>query len=261
MSVPPRWTSAAGSLRSAPPADNVSLTRWWALFAAYLLVLAVAALWMLAGLGRPWQDLLASPGEFHSAGQQALKLLLFMLYLSLCTGFVPLPGSWMVAAIATQEVALAPNLPATVLLVATAGAAASTMGNLNDYHLYTLLLRTRRAERVRDTAAVRFASGWFARAPFTLLMMFGILPIPIDVARMLAAATRYPLGLFAGANFLGRFVRYMILAAVAYASRVGAADAAAVMVVAAALVVGAKAIAVVGRRRRVPQAAPAESFS
>ena len=260
MSVLPRWISTTRTARNALPADNVSLTRWWALFGVYLLLLGLPALLMLAALGRPWHDLLAAPGEFHASDQQVLKLLLFMLYLSLCTGFVPLPGSWLVVAIATQEVALAPNMAATVLLVATAGALASTMGNLNDYHLYTLLLRTRRVGMVRDTRIVHFAAGWFAKAPFTLLMAFGIAPIPVDLARMLAATTRYPLGLFAGANFLGRFIRYTILAAVAYASRIGAADATVIMVVAAALLAGGKAIALWGRRKRASQPVPVASL-
>jgi len=239
----------------------VSLKRWWALFGVYLLMLILPALWMLGGLGRPWQDLLAAPGEFKATGEQVLKLLLFMLYLSLCTGFVPLPGSWLVVAIATQEVAVAPNLATTVVLVATAGALASTMGNVNDYHLYTLLLRNRRLGMIQDTRLVRLAATGFAKAPFTLLMVFGIVPVPVDVARMLAAATRYPLRLFAGANFLGRFIRYSLLAGAAYASGAGAADATMVMVAAAAVVAGGKVIASRVRRKRTPQAVPVTSLT
>lgn len=261
MSVLPRWVPTTTDDRNAAPVDTVSLTRWWALFGMYLLGLVLPALWMLAALGRPWHDLLASPGDFQASGEQVLKVLLFMLYLSLCTGFVPLPGSWLVVAIATQEVGLAPNMAATVLLVATAGALASTMGNLNDYHLYTLLLRNRRIGMVRDTRLVRFAVRGFAKAPFTLLMTFGIVPIPVDVARMLAATTRYPLGRFAGANFLGRFIRYTILAAVTYASGVGAVNATLIMVAAAALLAGGKAVASVGRRKPSSEAVPVTSLT
>jgi membrane protein DedA with SNARE-associated domain len=60
------------------------------------------------------------------------------------------------------------------------------------------------------------AVGWFERAPFALLFIFNLLPIPIDVARMLAATHRYSRWPFAAANFLGRFIRYGIIAWVTY---------------------------------------------
>ena len=220
----------------ADAGDAVSLRRWFLLFALYLAVLAALAAWMLADLGRPWEQLFTHAGEFRLARHQALKLVIFVGYLSLCCTFLPLPTGWLVAAVATREVALTPDLWSTVLLVGLAGAVGSTMANLNDYHLFTLMLRHRRVAAVRNTRAYRYAARGFARAPFTLVVIFNIIPIPIDVIRMLAATARYRRGAFAAANFFGRFIRYAVLAGAAFALQVGAVPAAlAMLAIAAAL--------------------------
>jgi len=233
------------------------MRRWLAVFAIWLLVLGLPAAWMLGHLGQPWQNLFTHPGAFQENYQQVLKLIIFAIYLSVCSTFVPLPTSWLVAAIATREVALAGSLVSTVFLVAAAGALGSMMANLNDYHLFTLMLRSRKVAAVRDTRLVRYGSGWFAQAPFTWVLLFNIVPIPVDVIRMLAAATRYPLKSFALANFLGRFVRYGLLAALAYAANISALAAAAIMLgVAALLAAGRGVLSLV--RRPEPEQQPAE---
>ena len=217
-------------------ADNVSVKRWLAIFAAYLLVMALPAAYLLGQLGQPWQELFRNPGQFELPWQQLLKLMVFAIYLSVCSTFLPLPTGWIVAAIATREVALAPTMGATVMLVAAAGALGSMMANLNDYHLVTLMLRSRRIAAVRENPLVRVGAGWFAKAPFTLILIFNIIPIPVDVARMMAATTRYPLRLFAAANFIGRFIRYAVLASVAYALDITTMTAIAAMLGVAVLV-------------------------
>jgi len=196
--------------------DGVAVRRWFVLFAAYLAVLAIPTAWMLADLGRPPRELLTHPGQFTEAWHQLAKLLIFAGYLSFCCTFLPLPTGWLVAAIATREVALAPNLAATAVLVGLAGGVGSMMANLNDYHFFTLLLRHRRVAAVRRTRLFGLAHRWFSRAPFSLLVIFNVVPIPVDVIRMLAATGRYPRVPFAAANFVGRFIRYALLAALAY---------------------------------------------
>lgn len=227
--------------------DRVSVRRWALVAAGYLLALGLPTLMLLHRLDRPWSDLFVHPGQFTTASHQALKLLIFTLYLTLCCTFLPLPTGWIVAAVATREVAVAPNLWATVLLVGLTGAIGSTMANLNDFHLFTLLLRNRHIAAVRDGRWSRLAMAWFERAPFTLLLAFNVLPIPVDVVRMLAAAARYSRGKFALANLLGRFLRYGVLAAGAYALELSAGGAAGIMLgLAAAMLVGR---AILGLRR------------
>ena len=210
-------------------ADTVSLRRWFAVFAVYMAVLAIASAYMLDQLGRPWAELFARPQDFTEDWHQALKLLIFTGYLSVCCTFLPLPTGWLVAAIATREFALTEELWSTALLVAAAGAVGSMMANLNDYHLFTLMLRHRRVAAVRGTRLYRSGARWFTRAPFTFLVVFNIIPIPVDVVRMVATTARYGRVAFAAANLLGRFVRYGLLAGLAFATDISATAAAVIM--------------------------------
>ena len=47
-------------------------------------------------------------------------------------------------------------------------------------------------------------------------MFFNVVPIPVDVSRPLAVSHGYPRLRFAAANFLGRFLRYLVIASVTY---------------------------------------------
>jgi membrane protein YqaA with SNARE-associated domain len=123
----------------------------------------------------------------------------------------------MVAAVAMYEFAPVKDVWATTLLVASVGAAASMMANLHDYHIFTWMLRHRRIGRVRQTALYRRAERWFARRPFALLVIFNLLPLPADPpVRMLAATYRHPLRPYAAANFIGRWIRYAVVAFVTF---------------------------------------------
>jgi len=203
---------------SAPP-DALSLRRWFLLYGAYLLALAVPAGLLLRDVPSGWKDLFVHPGQYTLPAQQALKLLIFGLYLSVCTTFVPLPTSWLVSGVATANVALSPNILVTTLLVATVGAVSSTLANGSDFHLFSWLLRHHRVAKVRQTALSRRAGEWFARRPFWLLVVFNIIPIPVDVVRMLAAMHQYPFRPFLAANFVGRFIRYAVIAVVTFELR------------------------------------------
>lgn len=214
---------------ASPRPAELSLRRWFMLFGLYLALLGLPIVLLLDDVGGSWRQLFTDPGEHTTTEAQVLKLLIFAFYLSLCCTFIPLPTSWIVAAIATQKVALTGELWSTALLVGLVGATASTMANLNDYHLFTLLLRHRRIAPVRQTRVGLRAVEWFNKAPFTLLVIFNIIPGPIDVARMVAATGRYPRLPFIGANFLGRFIRYVILAGVCFAVGVGTITATLIM--------------------------------
>jgi hypothetical protein len=206
-----------------PRLTALSLVRWFVIFALYLaLVTLAAAVLMRQASLTSWKDLkdlFHHPGLHTSATDQVLKLLFFALYLSLCCTFVPLPTSWMVAAIATRQVALTGALWSTALLVGVVGAAASTMANLNDYHLFSLLLRHRRIAPVRD-----------------------ILPVPVDIARIIAATGRYPRLPFAAANLAGRFIRYAVLAGVCFWVGVGTVTATLIMLIVAVVLVLGRAL-------------------
>jgi membrane protein YqaA with SNARE-associated domain len=208
--------------------DRISVARWFAIYAVLLLG---ACVWLgilihltrwdfsreFAGIeGRGWRAWLARLEIVYRETPSGIKLLIFAIYLSLCTTFVPLPTGPVSSAVALRQCAVGAGLWDTTLIVALVGSAASVIANLNDYHLFTWMLRNHRVAAVRHTRLHRLAARWFARRPFLILIIFNIIHIPIDVARMLAATDRYGRLRFAESNFIGRFIRYGAIAFVTY---------------------------------------------
>jgi membrane protein YqaA with SNARE-associated domain len=201
--------------------DDVSIRRWFAAYAAVFLAGCAILTALAAGQGQGLSAWVANPIRAFTDSDPVVKLLGFAAYLSVCCTFLPLPTGWAVAAVATQQAAIAGGAASATLLVATSGAIGSTLANLNDYHLFTWLLRRRKIAAVRQTRAYGLAARWFARAPFAILVVFNIVPIPVDVIRMLATSCRYARAPFAAANFIGRFIRYGAIAYVTYRWNLG----------------------------------------
>jgi membrane protein YqaA with SNARE-associated domain len=168
-----------------------------------------------------WRELSASFQDTFSKTDTGIKLLVAVLYLSFCTTLTPLPANWIVAGMATQSAAIAGDAWSVALLVGLAGAVGSTIANLNDYYIWTWLLRSRRVAKVRNARWYAAAARWFSRSPFLILTIFNIIPIPVDVIRLLAITYRYDRLKFTAANFLGRFIRYAVMAFVTYQFRLG----------------------------------------
>ena len=152
-----------------------------------------------------------SPLEFVSP---ELKLMFFVTYLAMATTFFPLPTGALVSFVAAERGQIIPSDLANALLIATCGAAASTIANTTDYYIFLWLLRSRRVARIRDTKAYQVAARWFAKAPFRIMLLFNVILVPVDIPRILAAIYGYSRMLFATANFVGRFFRYLSIAAV-----------------------------------------------
>ncbi len=198
------------------PPDSVSVGRWFAFYALCLVCAGVALAVLISRQEWSWSAWRADFRGQLEATSPAIKLIIFAVYISLCCTFLPMPANWVVAAIAMQDTAVCPGAAATTLVVAVVGGVASSIANLNDYHLFTLLLRHRKVARVRNTRLYGASARWFAKSPFTILVIFNIIPIPVDVIRMLATTYRYPRPRFALANFIGRFIRYGVIAYVTY---------------------------------------------
>jgi membrane protein YqaA with SNARE-associated domain len=214
--------------------DSVSVKRWLLGYLAGLVIALSVLAWLMGrfdwrsdywlaeglSISQKWSRFL----EVFAGASAAIKLLGFAIYISLCTTFLPLPTGGMVAALATRQASLAGGLDAPTIVIAAittgavalVGAAASTVANLNDYYLLTWMLRNRRVAGVRNTRTYQAAAQWFARSPKFLLVVFNIIPIPVDVVRILATTYRFPRIPFAAANFAGRFIRYAVIAFVTY---------------------------------------------
>jgi membrane protein YqaA with SNARE-associated domain len=257
----PTADTAGTALSEIRPAATPRVRRWLAGYAAgFLAGLAALLVWIAADLPA-LREAMGSGEELTAAFARldsGAKLLGFALYISLCCTFLPLPTGWIVSAVALQSVAVGPDLLTTTLLVASVGAAASTVANLNDYHLFTLMLRSRRIARLRGSGLYQRAARWFDRSPFFLVLLFNVLPIPVDVARMLAAAQKYPRLPFAAANFLGRFVRYAVIAAATYALAQRGWIAVLALLAAGAAMGLAKALKAWRSGRRIPDEPSAE---
>ena len=204
--------------------DRLRLRRWFFAYAAYLgASLAVAGL-MIHQQGWTWGQLTHDPVSLLQNSPLSLKLLASTVYLSMCMTFFPLPTGWIVALLGTREAAILTGLPvgslsaalATAAVVGAVGGFGSTMANLTDYNIFTLMLRNKRVAALRDTHSYQAVQRWFARSPFMLVTTFNVLPLPVDVIRVMAATYRYPRIPFAAANFIGRFLRYGTIAFVTY---------------------------------------------
>lgn len=166
-----------------------------------------------------WHYLAHLPGDVVNLIAQApesLKLVVFALYMSLSMTFLPLNTSVVVAALAMRGVGLTGNLWTTTALIALVGAFGSTMANITDYGLLRLLSQHPRVAAARESRLYQRAERWFARQAFELLLIFNVLPVPLDVARILAATNGYSIVRFALASLIARFVRYAVIAAVTY---------------------------------------------
>lgn len=250
-------TAKPGPLAPHLP-DDVSVRHWFATYAALLLAAGVALALIIDRQHWSWQAWRHDFLPTLRATGPAVKLLVFGIYVSLCCTFLPLPTGGIVAAVATREAAVGPDVVTTTLLVAGVGAFASMIANLNDYHLFTWMLRHHRIARVRTTRTYQAAARWFGKAPFFLLVLFNVIPIPVDVVRMLATTYRYPRVPFAGANFIGRFIRYAVIAFVTYWWDLGW-EAAVVLLALAAVLGGTRVVRGLVRRLSARPTNPAQA--
>lgn len=191
-----------------PPPDGVNLRAWFVFFILWLVALTAATRW---GLGRIETE--AGNSVF---GWIICVLAGYAAYMSLCCTFFPFPTTAAVMLVASGPVAaqlgLGGHPVVHVALVATVGALATGIANLNEYHLFVYLLRHGRVARIRETRLYRWAGGWFQTNPFLILFLFSFFPIPVDVIRWLAITARYPRRRFLAAYVLGRWPRYAIWA-------------------------------------------------
>ena len=209
--------------------DGLSLRTWFAFFLSFLGGLAALVL----------VSLYAGQQSGSSENWQKWWLLgLYLFYMSLCCSFFPAPTAWIVLLMASPMVALVQGGwgadVLTVVIVAAVGALGTTLANLNEYHIFTFLLRFGRAGKIRQARIYRIATRYFEVSPLVLMTAVSFLPIPVDVVRWLAITHRYRRDHFAAASFVGRFLRYAILAGAATCLQIGVMG---IIIIQAALVV------------------------
>ena len=102
----------------------------------------------------------------------------------------------------------------TTAVVATAG---TVLASWVDHRVFVPLVTRLQARRGAPPLG-----GWFSRAPFAVLAISGVTPLPFFPFKALAFAARYPLGKYLAAIAVGRLPRYLLLAWLGYAVRLPA---------------------------------------
>jgi membrane protein YqaA with SNARE-associated domain len=233
----------------AGPAREPALSgtrAWFVFFVLWMAAWAGLALWALN------RSALGDEGL-------ALRVWLFALlcfYLSLCNTFIPLPTAWAVLLAAAPDYALVETGWLRVLLTAGLLGLVTAVANLNEYHLLAYLLRFGLGRRVRRSSLYAWAVRWFDRSPLLILTVIAFVPIPVDVVRWLAIVRHYSRTRYAFAYFVGRGVRYLLLAVCSLVFVLGAREIALIQAVLILMAILTRVAWYVVRRRR-PTAPPA----
>jgi len=121
---------------------------------------------------------------------------------------------------ANVALAVVPHEPIVVWYGARAGAwltaAVATAGTVAascvDHRVFVPVLTRAAAERPFSTGLLGTLHRWFGRAPFAIIALSGITPLPFWPFKALAFARGYPLSRYLAAVASGRFPRYLLLA-------------------------------------------------
>lgn len=124
------------------------------------------------------------------------------------------------AFISNVALAVVPHEPVVVWYGAHAGvwvtATVATAGTLAaswvDHALFAPLVWRLDWDRLSSGGLVPWLRSRFARAPFTVIALSGLTPLPFFPFKALAFAARYPRAKYLAAVGVGRFPRYAIIA-------------------------------------------------
>ncbi|MBN1341481.1 MAG: hypothetical protein JXQ73_02315 [Phycisphaerae bacterium] len=187
--------------------DRLNLRHWFVWFVLWLVALGVTA-----RLGFIKYE------DGSRLGMAVWLLALYTFYMSLCCTFFPAPTTWIVMMMASNyvagEIGLLPHVYGRMLVVASIGSLGTAMANLNEYHIWTFILRYGKVAGIRKTRLYAVAARWFGIRPFWTIVLFSFIPIPVDIIRWLAITYRYPRVPYFAAYYLGRWVRYAGLAGI-----------------------------------------------
>lgn len=99
--------------------------------------------------------------------------------------------------------------PIAIAIAATVG---SIIVSFADYAMVEAALRHPRLNAASTTGLFGWAMRWMKRAPFAIVVLFSLTPLPISVIRVLAPASKYPLPRYIVAQIVGRLPRFYALA-------------------------------------------------
>ena len=124
-----------------------------------------------------------------------------------------IPAHLLISVLANEPALLAAAKLAPPAAVALAGTAGCLVAIVLDYALIGWLTSLRLVKtELDDSGGFRTAQRYFGKAPFALIALSAMLPVPFYPVKILAITRDYSLWRFAGALVLGRFPRFYLLA-------------------------------------------------
>ena len=103
------------------------------------------------------------------------------------------------------------------LAVATAGIIGCMLAGVFDYCLLGWLFNHRIVRpKFENTRLYRATLAFFQKAPFWMLVVAGLTPIPFYPVKLISIASNYPLWRYEAALLVGRFPRFWLLAWLGY---------------------------------------------
>ncbi len=124
-----------------------------------------------------------------------------------------IPAHLLISVLANEPALLAAAKLFSPTAVALAGTAGCIVAIVLDYALIGWLTSLRLVKtELDDSRGFRTAQRYFGKAPFALILVSALLPVPFYPVKILAITRGYPLARFIGALVLGRFPRFYLLA-------------------------------------------------
>ncbi len=122
--------------------------------------------------------------------------LLLMLFKTDWNGFVWL---FFYSIAANIAISIFPHEPAivfygrhfNVFLVVAVAVAGNLIAAWVDYHFFTPLLHMKFSAKYKKTKIYRGTLSWFSRAPFLVVVVFALTPLPFYLVKFLAFSTKY----------------------------------------------------------------------
>ena len=143
-------------------------------------------------------------GYLFLTGTRLSQLIGYFVYMSFACTLIPLP---------TPTYVIALGQVFQPWIVAGVGAIANCLAALAEYYVIIRLFLKTTLQQQGETSHIfqRFAY-YFQRAAFACLIFIGLTPIPFEPFRLAAILIRYNLPKYLLAIFIGRFIRYYLVA-------------------------------------------------
>ena len=124
-----------------------------------------------------------------------------------------IPAHLLISVLANEPALFAAAKTTPPAVVALAGTAGCVVAIVLDYALIGFLVNHRLVKtELEDSRGFRAVQRFFGKAPFALIVLSALLPVPFYPVKILAISRDYALPWFVGALVLGRFPRFYLLA-------------------------------------------------